>query len=220
MTTTEPLHVAVIIGSTRAGRVCDTVGTWFTGHARRRDDLAVEVVDLAAYAFPACYPQHSTPSMRQWADAVSGADAFVVVTPEYHRSFPASLKQAIDFAYDEWQAKPVGIVAYGSGSCGHYAVEQLRTVFTALHAVTMRDWVGLDLLDAAGLDPLGTGTDPLGTGTDPLGPGIDPLGPGTDGASRRPLDTDDRLRAVAALLDQLTWWGRTLRAGRRTQPYV
>ncbi|NJP94202.1 NAD(P)H-dependent oxidoreductase [Nonomuraea sp. FMUSA5-5] len=205
MTTTEPLHVAVIIGSTRAGRVCDTVGAWFTGHARRRDDLAVEVVDLAAYAFPACYPQRSTPSMREWADAVSGADAFVVVTPEYHRSFPASLKQAIDFAYDEWQAKPVGIVAYGSGSCGHYAVEQLRTVFTALHAVTMRDWVGLDL---------------LGTGTDLLGVGIDPLGPGIDGASGRPLDTDDRLRAVAVLLDQLTWWGRTLRAGRRTQPYV
>ncbi|MCP2363726.1 NAD(P)H-dependent FMN reductase [Nonomuraea thailandensis] len=186
----QPLHVTVIIGSTRAGRVCDTVGAWFAERARLRDDLAVEVLDLAAYAFPACYPEEATPSMRRFADTVAGADAFVVVTPEYHRSFPASLKQAIDFAYDEWQAKPVGIVAYGSGSCGHYAVEQLRTVFTALHAVTMRDWVGIDLL-AAGIDE-----------------------------SCRPLDTDDRLRAVAAMLDQLTWWGRALRAGRRDQPYV
>ena len=186
----DPLHVAVIIGSTRVGRVCDTLGGWFAARARRREDLSVEVLDLAGYAFPACYPDESTPSMRHFTAAVGGSDAFVVVTPEYNRSFPAPLKQAIDFAYDEWQAKPVGIVAYGSGSCGHYAVEQLRTVFSALHAVTMRDWVGLDL----------------------LGAGVDECG--------RPRDTDDLLRAVAALLDQLTWWGRTLREGRRRQPYA
>ncbi|GAA3694604.1 NAD(P)H-dependent oxidoreductase [Nonomuraea antimicrobica] len=186
----DRLSVTVIIGSTRVGRMCDTVGGWFAERARRRDELAVEVLDLADYAFPACYPQEAAPAMRDFATAVGAADSFVVVTPEYNRSFPASLKQAIDFAYDEWHAKPVGIVAYGSGSSGHYAVEHLRTVFCALHAVTVRDWVGLDL----------------------LGPGIDAYG--------RPGDTDDRLRAVAAMLDQLTWWGRALREGRRTQPYV
>ncbi|WP_436970546.1 NADPH-dependent FMN reductase [Micromonospora avicenniae] len=37
-----------------------------------------------------------------------------MVTPEYNHSFAASLKQAIDFAYDEWQAKSVGFVAYGA----------------------------------------------------------------------------------------------------------
>ncbi|MGP3912885.1 NADPH-dependent FMN reductase [Nonomuraea sp. 10N515B] len=186
----SPLRVAVIVGSTRVGRVCDTVGNWFAERARRRDDLAVEVLDLAAYAFPACYPQEATPDMRGFAAAIGEAEAFVVVTPEYNRSFPASLKQAIDFAYDEWQAKPVGFVSYGSGSAGLYAVEQLRTVFCALHAVTMRDWVGLDL-----------------------------LGQGVDGCGR-PRDTDDRLCAIAAMLDQLTWWGRALRDARRAQPYA
>ncbi|SDJ36181.1 NADPH-dependent FMN reductase [Nonomuraea jiangxiensis] len=185
----DRLRVAVIIGSTRAGRACDTVGDWFTTRARRRQDLDVEVLDLADYRFPGNYPEEATPPMRHFIAAVGHADAFAVVTPEYNRSFPASLKQAIDFAYDEWQAKPVGFVSYGCGSAGFYAVEQLRTVFGALHAVTMRDWVGLDL-----------------------------LGPDVDGC--RPADTDDRLRSVAAMLDQLTWWGRTLRAGRRAQPYV
>jgi NAD(P)H-dependent FMN reductase len=84
--------------------------------------------------------------MSEFAGRIGQADAFVVVTPEYNHSFPASLKQAIDFAYDEWQAKPVGFVSYGCRSIGMYAVEQLRTVFLALHAVTMRDCVGLDLL--------------------------------------------------------------------------
>ncbi|MFC4011976.1 NADPH-dependent FMN reductase [Nonomuraea purpurea] len=189
MASGSPLRVAVIIGSTRVGRMCDTVGGWFAERARRRDDLAIELLDLAGYDFPGCYPQEATPSMCEFAVAIGRAEAFVVVTPEYNRSFPASLKQAIDFAYDEWQAKPVGFVAYGSGSTGFYAVEHLRTVFGALHAVTMPDWVGIDLL-------------------------------GADVDEGRPRDADDRLRAVAALLDQLTWWGRVLRDGRREHPYV
>ncbi|MFI7703081.1 NADPH-dependent FMN reductase [Nonomuraea sp. NPDC049480] len=186
----SPLRVAVIIGSTRAGRVCDAVGQWFAERARCREDLAVEVLDLAGYAFPGSYPQEATPAMCGFAASIGAAEAFVVVTPEYNRSFPASLKQAIDFAYDEWQAKPVGFVSYGSGSSGMYAVEQLRTVFCALHAVTVRDWVGLDL-----------------------------LGRGFEGCGR-PRDTDDRLRAITAMLDQLTWWGRALRDARRAHPYV
>ncbi|MGN9847181.1 NADPH-dependent FMN reductase [Nonomuraea sp. H19] len=184
------LRVAVIVGSTRVGRVCDTVGQWFAERAGRRDDLAVEVLDLAGYAFPGRYPDEATPDMRRFAAAIGGAQAFVVVTPEYNRSFPASLKQAIDFAYDEWRAKPVGFVAYGSGSAGLHAVEQLRTVFCALHAVTMPGWVGFDL----------------------LGDEIDECG--------RPRDTDHRLRAIGALLDQLSWWGRALRAARDAHPYV
>jgi NAD(P)H-dependent FMN reductase len=125
-----------------------------------------------------------------WELEGGGADALVVVTPEYDRSFPASLRQAIDYAYDERRAKPVGFISYGSGTGGIHAVEQLRTVFGALHGVTMRDHVGIDLL----------GEEMHATG--------------------RPRDTDARLRAVAAMLDQLTWWGRALRAARHAHPYV
>lgn len=142
----DPLRLAVIIGSTREGRVGDRVARWFVDRADRHDGLAVSVVDLADYDFPAGYPAEPTPAMRAFAEQVGRAEAFVVVTPEYNHSFPASLKQAIDYAYDEWQAKPVGFVSYGCGSVGLHAVDQLRTVFTALHAVTMRDIVGVDLL--------------------------------------------------------------------------
>ncbi|MFE9691538.1 NADPH-dependent FMN reductase [Micromonospora sp. NPDC005806] len=141
-----PLQLAVIIGSTRAGRMGDRIGRWFVEQARQRDDMAVTAVDLAAYDFPASYPAEPTTAMRSFVRQVSLAEAFVVVTPEYNHSFPASLKQAIDYAYDEWQAKPVGFVSYGCRSIGVHAVDQLRTVFTALHAVTVRDVVGVDLL--------------------------------------------------------------------------
>nr|WP_309140399.1 NAD(P)H-dependent oxidoreductase [Streptomyces sp. PKU-EA00015] len=143
---TPPLRVAVIIGSTREGRVGEEVGHWFAQYAARRDDLEPVVVDLAGFDFPARYPGRATAPMRDFAAQVRRADAFVVVTPEYNRSFPASLKQAIDCAYDEWHTKPVAFVSYGHGSRGLYAVEQLRSVFTELHTVTLRNGVGVDLL--------------------------------------------------------------------------
>ncbi|MEU6073339.1 NAD(P)H-dependent oxidoreductase [Micromonospora sp. NPDC047074] len=151
-----PLRLAVIIGSTREGRAGDRICRWFVDRATRRDELVVTVVDLADYDFPVGYPAEPTPAMRAFTAQVGRAEAFVVVTPEYNHSFPASLKQAIDYAYDEWQAKPVGFVSYGCGSIGLHAVDQLRTVFTALHTVTMRDIVGVDLLCG---EPSPTATD-------------------------------------------------------------
>ena len=110
------LRIAVIIGSTREGRVGDRLAHWFVEQAARHDDLAVTVVDLTEYDFPATYPAEPTASIRAFVREVGRADAFVVVTPEYNHSFPAPLKQAIDYAYDEWQAKPVGFVSYGCRS--------------------------------------------------------------------------------------------------------
>ncbi|MFU8851564.1 NADPH-dependent FMN reductase [Micromonospora sp. SL1-18] len=90
-----------------------------------------------------------------------------MVTREYNHSFPASLKQTIDYAYDEWQAKPVGFLSYGCGSIGLHTVDQLRTVFTALHAVTVRGFVGVD--------PAGRRADAAGRGPAARGPGGAPI---------------------------------------------
>ena len=43
----NPLHLAIIIGSTRQGRFAPTVATWFADQARSRPDLTVDVIDLA-----------------------------------------------------------------------------------------------------------------------------------------------------------------------------
>jgi NAD(P)H-dependent FMN reductase len=186
----SPLLVAVIIGSTRQGRVGDHIAHWFAAQARQRADLELTVVDLADFDLPARYPDGPTPQVATFTAAVARAEAFVVVTPEYNRSFPASLKQAIDLVYDEWRAKPVGFVSYGCGSDGMYAVEQLRTVFTELHATTVRNTVGFNLMDS---------------------------GPGLGG---RPGDPDRAAQSAATMLDQLIWWGRALRDARAAHPYV
>jgi len=148
---TRPL-IAVIVGSTREGRVGDAIARWFVDRAKQRADLDIELIDLAEFDFPARYPEEATPQMTTFTAAVGRADGYVVVTPEYNHSFPASLKQAIDYAYDEWNAKPVGFVSYGCGGRGRYAVDALRVVFAELHTMAVRDEVGIDLMavDGAG----------------------------------------------------------------------
>ncbi|MEV8290191.1 NAD(P)H-dependent oxidoreductase [Streptomyces niveus] len=186
-----PLRVAVIIGSTREGRLGDAIARWFVERAAKRDDLAVSVVDLADFDFPARYPDRVTEPMAEFTAEVDRAEAFVVVTPEYNRSFPASLKQAVDYAYDEWQTKPVAFVSYGHGSGGLYAVEGLRSVFTELHTVTLRNGVSINLFDC--------GDDVLDV----------------DAATEEHRD-----RAASVLLDQLGWWGLALREARNARPYI
>jgi NAD(P)H-dependent FMN reductase len=124
------LRVAVIIGSTRPGRLGPAVANWFTEQASSRADVSLDVVDLVE--------GEATLGAR-----LAAADAFVVVTPEYNHSFPAPLKQVIDAFSVEWRAKPAAFVCYGGISGGLRAVEQLRQVFAELHVVTIRDTVSV-----------------------------------------------------------------------------
>ncbi|MFJ5828561.1 NADPH-dependent FMN reductase [Streptomyces sp. NPDC093089] len=146
-----PLRIAVIQGSTRDGRFGPTVARWIDARAAARPDMSTDLIDLAETPLPTVFPQlGQAPAREEDRDLLAAvsprlaaADAFVVVTPEYNHSYPASLKNAIDWHNREWHAKPVALVAYGGFSAGLRAVEHLRAVFAELHAVTIREAVGL-----------------------------------------------------------------------------
>ena len=129
----ERFQLAVIVGSVRVGRFGPVVADWFVGQAKQRDDVSLDVIDLADLPAPGDLPLV--------ADRMDAADAFVVVTPEYNHSFPGPLKHGIDSLGRQWHAKPVGFVSYGGMSGGLRAVEPLRVVFAELHAVTIRNTV-------------------------------------------------------------------------------
>jgi NAD(P)H-dependent FMN reductase len=63
---------------------------------------------------------------------VADADGFVFVTPEYNRSIPASLKNAVDFLVVEWTEKPAAIVSYGYIDGGKSAARHLGDIFSWL----------------------------------------------------------------------------------------
>ncbi|WP_020136314.1 NADPH-dependent FMN reductase [Streptomyces sp. 351MFTsu5.1] len=157
-TGTAPLRVALVIGSNRHGRFGPVVADWLLGHLRDRDDLVAEVVDVAEADLPMSFASPPAPSAV--TPKLASADAFVVLTPEYNHSFPAGLKNLVDWHVTEWQAKPVALVSYGGVSGGLRAVEHLRQVFAELHAVTVRDTVsfhnaGSSFEDGRPKDPSG-----------------------------------------------------------------
>lgn len=144
--TTRDLNVALIYGSSRQGRFCDTVAAWARAQIERHDGFRVSTVDPRDLA--------GGDGQAALRDALGNADAFVVVTPEYNHGYTAALKALVDTFGSEWHAKPVGFVSYGGVSGGLRAVEQLRLVFAELHAVTVRNTVSFanaqDWFDDAG----------------------------------------------------------------------
>lgn len=183
--THEPLDVVVILGSTREGRFGPVVARWFMRQARARNDMQVQLLDLVDVDLPSAYPAERSDAVNAFVRRIGGADAFVVVTPEYNHGYPAALKQALDLPYDEWRAKPVGFVSYGGAAGGLRAVEQLRQVFAELHVATMRDSVSFHMVG------------------------------GRFDSDGNPYDPEGCDRAAATMLDQLAWWGNALRTARR-----
>lgn len=184
------LKLAVIIGSTREGRFGDTVGCWFAGEAATHGEFSVDLVDLADIKLPPTHRARPTDEVAAFCARLAAADAFVIVTPEYNRSYPASLKHAIDQGYVEWMAKPVGFVSYGGTAGGVRAIEHLRQVFAELHATTVRDYVCFQMARRQ----------------------FDSNG--------KPIDPDGPRSAAKTLLDRLAWWAHALRNAREARPYV
>src|SRR5215217_3882942 len=125
---TEPVRVTVVVGSNREGRFGPVVADWLLDRMAKRDDFLTEVVDVAATALPTTFATDADAKAQLAAitPKLASADAFIVLTPEYNHSYPAGLKNLIDWHYTEWQAKPVAFVSYGGVSGGLRAVEHLR----------------------------------------------------------------------------------------------
>ena len=145
------IKVAVIIGSTRPGRVGESVARWVYAIAQQRSDAEFELVDIKDFNLPLLdepvppsMGQYSQPHTKAWAAKIASFDAFVFVTPEYNHGTSGALKNALDFVYREWNNKAAGFVSYGSAG-GARAVEQLRLVTSELQIAHVRNQVMLSL---------------------------------------------------------------------------
>src|SRR5687767_1281623 len=147
------LRIAVIIGSTRPGRVGESVGRWVFDLAKRRTDAQFELIDLKDFDLPLLDEpvppsrgQYSKEHTKKWAATIDSFDGYVFVTPEYNHGICGALKNAIDFLYREWNNRAAGFVGYGSAG-GARAVEHLRLVIAEVQVATVRNQVMLSLHD-------------------------------------------------------------------------
>lgn len=144
--------IGIILGSTRPGRRGQVVAEWVVKAGAEQVPGAVfEILDLADFSlpildepYPPAFGRYTKDHTRTWSEAVRGYDGFVFVTPEYNRSIPGALKNALDFLYTEWNDKAAGFVSYGMQG-GARAVEHLRLILSELKVATVRSQVSLSL---------------------------------------------------------------------------
>jgi NAD(P)H-dependent FMN reductase len=146
--------VLLIMGSTRAGRICPKIAEWIARIGRENTSFDCEIVDLADWPLPmddeSEIPAKGIPyaqaHTRAWSEKVKSGDAVIFVTPQYNWGYPAVVKNAIDHLYHEWRNKPAAIVSYG-GHGGGKCAEQLRQVAGAVKMRVVPTAPGIVLSD-------------------------------------------------------------------------
>ncbi|MES2178195.1 MAG: NADPH-dependent FMN reductase [Gemmatimonadota bacterium] len=101
----------------------------------------IQFKDLPLYSqdFDADYP----PAGKALKDAIAAADAVLFVTPEYNRSIPGGLKNAIDWASRPWgtnsfRRKPSAIIGTSPGAIGTAVAQQhLRSILSFCNSPQM-----------------------------------------------------------------------------------
>lgn len=147
----ENPRIGIIMGTIREGRFAEVPGRWISDIASGRTDLDFEVVDLRDYPLPlfeeAAGPAAAPPKNEvalSWDRKVAEFDGYIFGTAEYNHSVPGVLKNALDYAYPEFNRKPAAFVAYG-GVGGARAVEQLRLVCIELQMAPTRTAVHIGM---------------------------------------------------------------------------
>src|SRR4051794_34708071 len=117
--------IGIVVGSTRPNRFADKPTEWIAKIASARGDIEVEVVDLRDYPLPffneamsPAWGPSQDATAQKWQRKVAEFDGFIFIAAEYNRGPTAALKNAIDYAYNEWNKKPVTFVGYGGGGGG------------------------------------------------------------------------------------------------------
>jgi chromate reductase, NAD(P)H dehydrogenase (quinone) len=136
------LKVAVIVGSNRresinrklAGALVRLAGDRIEAHFIRIDDLPMYNLDLEP---------NRPATVNRFTQEVAGADALLVVTPEFNRSIPAVLKNAIDWGSkpmdrNVWKGKVAAITGTSPGAIGTAVGQQhLRQILGILGSLVV-----------------------------------------------------------------------------------
>ena len=184
--------VGIIISSTRPNRFADHPAKWIFEKAAKRNSFEVEMLDLRDFPMPffeeaasPAWAQSQNPVAVEWQKKVAEMDGFIVVAAEYNHAPTAVLKNAIDYAYPQWNRKPIAFVGYG-GTGAARAIEQLRNIAVELQMAPIR--VGVHIQMQAYLDVV---------------------------QGNKTLEDFDFLNQGAEdMLDQLTWWIDALKTAR------
>lgn len=133
------MKVILLLGTVRKGRQSHSAGLYVLKSLQARG-VDAELVDFVKMPLPIFGMEDvsggaAVKNMEIISKKLTQADAIILVTPEYHGSFSGVLKNALDHFWEEFQRKPVGIVAASAGRMGGInASTQLQHVILSMGA--------------------------------------------------------------------------------------
>ena len=137
--------VAVLVGSLRKASWTRRVAIALSRIAPPSLKLEiVEIGDLALYNQDFDDEHRVPPEWQRFRDRVSRADAVIFCTPEYNRSMPGVIKNAIDvgsrpYGKSAWSGKPAAVVSVSPGNLGAFgAIHHLRQALVFLDMPTLQ----------------------------------------------------------------------------------
>jgi chromate reductase len=102
-------------------------------------EISFKDLPLYSYDYDADFP----PVAKEFKDAIASVDAVLFVTPEYNRSIPGGLKNAIDWASrpygkNSFTRKPSAVIGTSPGAIGTAVAQQsLRSVLSFCNSPQM-----------------------------------------------------------------------------------
>ncbi len=136
-------NVAVLVGSLRKESLNRKLALAMAKLAP--PSLKLEIVEIGQ--LPHYNPDYESAPPKEVIDfkaRIAASDAVLFVTPEYNRSVPGVLKNALDvgsrpYGKSSWSEKPVGVVSVSPGAIGAFGANQhLRQSFVFLDMPAMQ----------------------------------------------------------------------------------
>ncbi|WP_022887374.1 NADPH-dependent FMN reductase [Glaciibacter superstes] len=137
-----PYTVGYFVGSLASASINRTLSKVLVRLAPEQlemTEIAIGNLPLYSYDYDADYP----PVARDFKASIESMDAVLFVTPEYNRSIPGALKNAIDWASRPWgtnsfTGRPSAVIGTSSGAIGTAVAQQnLRSVLSFCNSPQM-----------------------------------------------------------------------------------
>jgi len=191
-------NVAVIVGSLRKESLNRKMANALIRLAPA--ELALKIVEIGALPlFNQDNEANPTPAVTEFKEAIAKSDAVLFVTPEYNRSMPGGLKNAIDVGSRPsgkgvWSHKPAAVISVTPGALGAMAANQaLRQTLAGVNVAT-----GV-LTELQPNPPPATGTFPNYIAIHPNGLFLFTADQGPGALSRFPINGDGTLAPATVI---------------------
>lgn len=132
----DTIRVAAMVGSLREKSLTRLACRRTLSAAAGYDSVETDLVDLRSFDLPVYDNDLDEPGdVPELTRRIAAADSVLLGTPNYHGSYAAPLKNALDYCgFDEFEHTTVGLLAVAGGSFSTGPLDHLRIVARALNA--------------------------------------------------------------------------------------